>query len=171
MNAINDSMKNTQTGFTLPELMITLLVASIVMTVAIPSFQDFIMKNRLTTQINQFITSINLARSEAIKRGETITLCSSNDQSTCTASTWESGWIVKDSSDEVLRVYDSLSGDNALSNADSLTSISFRADGFFSGTSTTFTLCSNGVSGEQGRQIMINATGRPNLVSPNPTCS
>ena len=54
---------NEKNGFTLIELMITLAVAAIVLTVGIPSFQDFVYNNRLTTQANRFVTDMALARS------------------------------------------------------------------------------------------------------------
>ena len=62
-----ESMKNVR-GFTLIELMITLAVAAILITAALPSFNEFIKNNRLTTQANNFIATLNLARSEAPAR-------------------------------------------------------------------------------------------------------
>lgn len=172
INDIKETMKKLHAGFTLVELLITMTIVGILLSIALPSFQSFILSNRLTTQANTLIGAINLTRSEAIKRGITMSLCSSTDQATCTASSWESGWIILDpGNNEVIRIYDSLKGDNTLSNAESSTTLQFSADGFFVGSATTFTLCNNGITGEQGRQIVINATGRPNAVSPYPTCS
>ncbi len=172
MNVINDSMKNIQTGFTLAELMITLVIASLIISLAMPSFNSFLLNNRFTTQANTFITAINLARSEAVKRGITITVCSSNNQTSCTTTAWQNGWIITDTaSGEVFRIYDSLKGSSSLDNTEGNTSLAFTADGFYTGTSTTFTLCDSSVTGETGRRIFINSTGRPNSVSPPPTCS
>lgn len=85
-----------QTGFTLIELIITLCITVIVLTVAVPSFTTTIQNNRATTQVNDFVTTLNLARSEAIKRGTRISICKSADASSCDTSTtgWEQGWIV-----------------------------------------------------------------------------
>jgi type IV fimbrial biogenesis protein FimT len=83
------------TGFTLLELMITLAVAAILGILAIPSFREFIQSNRLTTQVNNFVADLNLARSEAVKGRGRVTLCKSSDQATCTTTGgWEQGWII-----------------------------------------------------------------------------
>lgn len=86
----------TQSGFTLVELMITLIIAAIMVTVAVPSFTATIQNNRATSQINEFVSTLNLARTEAIKRGARVTVCKSPDASNCNTSTtgWEQGWIV-----------------------------------------------------------------------------
>lgn len=62
-------------GFTLVELMVTLSVAAILMTVAIPGFLSLRVNNALTTQANEFIAGIQLARSEALRRNERVQFC------------------------------------------------------------------------------------------------
>lgn len=172
MSDINVNMKTKQTGFTLAELMIALAIAAILMSMAVPNFRDFVMNNRLTSQANEFISAINIARSEAIKRRASITICTSNDQSTCTTSAWDDGWIlIVTSTNEVLRVYDGLSGTTTLTNTSSNNSIQYTSSGFLgSGATNTFNLCDNR-SGETGRQITVTGTGRPNNTLPYPTCS
>ncbi len=81
-------------GFTLVELMITLAIAAIVITIGVPSFRQTINNNRLTTVANSFIASINLARSEAIKRNSRVVVCGSSNGKECTGSGYQSGWIV-----------------------------------------------------------------------------
>lgn len=82
-------------GFTLIELMITIAIAGILLGVAIPSFTDTIASNRLTANANELVTALNLARSEAIKRGVRVTLCKSSNASSCVSSgNWFQGWIV-----------------------------------------------------------------------------
>ena len=63
----NNSAKSS--GFTLVELMITLAIAGILVAVGIPSFNSTISSNRLTSYANELVTALNLARSEAVKRG------------------------------------------------------------------------------------------------------
>jgi type IV fimbrial biogenesis protein FimT len=85
-------------GFTLVELLITILVASLLMALAVPAFHSFVENNRLAASTNQIVTALAVARSEAIHRRETVTLCSSTDTAaavpTCAVSaSWETGWI------------------------------------------------------------------------------
>jgi type IV fimbrial biogenesis protein FimT len=74
-------------GFTLIELMVTIAVLAIIVTIAIPSFQDIIERNRVVTQANNILSAVQLARSEAVKRGETITL-------TAAGGDFTGGWCV-----------------------------------------------------------------------------
>ena len=63
------SMKATRTsGFTLMELMVTLALAAIIVGLAIPNMRDFIRNNRLTGAANDLLHSLQVARTEAIKR-------------------------------------------------------------------------------------------------------
>ncbi len=66
-------------GFTLVELMITLAVSAIIVTVAVPSFASFIRSQRASTQANDLLVSLTFARSEALKRGVPISVCSTDD--------------------------------------------------------------------------------------------
>ncbi|MDP3330641.1 MAG: GspH/FimT family pseudopilin [Methylococcaceae bacterium] len=77
-------------GFTLIELMVTISIAAILLGVAIPSFTSTITSNRLTTNANELVTALNLARSEAIKRGQQVTVRRKGTTNT----QWESGWDV-----------------------------------------------------------------------------
>ncbi|MEE4379215.1 MAG: GspH/FimT family pseudopilin, partial [Candidatus Competibacteraceae bacterium] len=83
-----------QNGFTLLELMVTMAIAAIVLTVAVPSFQGIILNNRIASHTNDFASSLNLARSEAVKRARRTVLCKSSDGATCDTSSagWEQGW-------------------------------------------------------------------------------
>ena len=83
-------MEMRQQGFTLWELMMTLVVAGILLSLAVPSFQDFQRSNALASVANDFVTGALLARSEAVKRQAPVTLCTTDDPAastpTCTAS-------------------------------------------------------------------------------------
>lgn len=82
-------------GFTLIEMVVTLAVAGILITVAVPAFTAFVQSNRLTTVTNDLVADFQLARSEAIKRAVNAVICKSTDSATCTSSgTWASGWVV-----------------------------------------------------------------------------
>src|SRR4030067_1077024 len=112
---------NKITGFTLIELMVTLAVGAILLSVAVPSFSTMIMNNRLITQTNDFVTALNIARSEAIKRSGRVTMCKSNDNTACdiSATGWVQGWIIfvdsdndaqADAGEELVRAHGPLGG-------------------------------------------------------------
>jgi len=82
-----------QRGFTLLELMVTLAVAAIVFSFAVPGFQQMVQRNRVITYTNNFIATVNYARSEAIRRASPVSICASADGTTCNG-TWSQGWIV-----------------------------------------------------------------------------
>lgn len=85
----------TQSAFTLIELMVTIAIAGILLAIAVPSFSELVSNNRLATQANEFISALSFARTEAIKRGTSVTVCKSADGSSCaTSGGWQSGWII-----------------------------------------------------------------------------
>lgn len=71
------------TGFTLIELMVTLVVAAILLAWGIPSFQRFMERTTLTSETNNWVAVLNFARSEAITRGERVTVCRSQNPDAC----------------------------------------------------------------------------------------
>jgi type IV fimbrial biogenesis protein FimT len=75
------------------ELMVTVGLLVVLMSVAVPSFQATIQGNRITTSANDVVAALQFARSEAVRRGVNVTLCSSSDQSTCSGA-WTDGWVV-----------------------------------------------------------------------------
>ncbi len=69
----------TQRGFTLLELMVTLLVAGIVLGIGVPNFMEFQRNNAMIAAANDMISGLYLARTEAVKRQLPVTLCGSPD--------------------------------------------------------------------------------------------
>lgn len=87
------AVNKCNSGFTLVELMVTLSVAGILVTVGVPSFASMIASNRVTAASNEVVTALNLAKSEAIRSGQNTTLCKSADGTTCSGN-WSDGWIL-----------------------------------------------------------------------------
>lgn len=72
---------NRSSGFSLIELMVTIVVAGIILSIAIPSFRNLILSNELTTTTNDWVSAVNTARSEAIKRGASAVVCGDEQKS------------------------------------------------------------------------------------------
>lgn len=153
-------------GFTLIELLVTVAVLAILLTIAVPNFQTFVMNSRMASQTNDLITALSLARSEAVKRAANVTVCASSDGATCTGG-WAQGWVVRDAVGPPIRVQQVLGGSSTLTGGANVASaITFTASGrttiptTATPASTTLTLCPPSPAVVQGRAIQIERTGR-----------
>ncbi len=150
---------NVNKGFTLIELMVTIAVAGILAAIAVPSFKSTIQNNRLTTGANELVTALNLARSEAIKRGMTVTVrkvdSNSKTKSSSTAN-WEAGWDVFTDADSDGNFE---SGDTFIRNFAPLNaSYTLRGDGGTSGFGNFISFNSVGRSHVAGIFVICNAS-------------
>ena len=171
--------QNTQNGFTLIELIVTMAIAAIVLSVGVPTFRGAIANNSMVSDANRFVASVNVARSSAVKYQRNATICASANWNattpSCTSTTdWSNGWIVfvdKDrdgavDADEVVVVNEPLH-DRASFDAGSQSSFTYDARGFVD-NGDNIDLCDNR-TGEVGREIRINGAGRVRVVTQ--TCS
>ena len=81
-------------GFTLVELMTILAVAAVLFTVATPALQQFVNNSRQTGAINDFVSSLHIARNTAITTNARVTICASEGGLDCEVVAWNDGWIV-----------------------------------------------------------------------------
>lgn len=161
-------------GMTLLELLVTLSVSAILITVAAPSFQDMVRRTRVASETNEVLVALTLARSEALKRGARVSVCASADPEaatpSCSDSTdWSSGWIVfvdtaTDESlmaiDEVLRVWPGLQGSSLAGDA-----ASARFDSIGGSLqSLELKLTPDGCTKTEARKITVNPVGRATIV-------
>lgn len=86
-----------QSGFTLYELLITIVIIGIVLAFGIPNFGVFTQNSRIASTANDLHSSFYLGRSEAARSKSNITICASNNSmgaATCTGGTFDDGWII-----------------------------------------------------------------------------
>ena len=148
-------------GFTLIELIITVTVLSVVLAFAIPSFRDFVRRNRLTTQSNEFVTAVNLARAEAIRRNRNVSL-NANDPSD-NNNEWGMGWRVADllAVPTTLRVVPALPGSLTFNGPTGVNAVVFNPNGLLNAGAGTYRLCDPEKS---GHDIILSPTGQTSHV-------
>ena len=177
--ALRDHMlsKAESSGFSLLELLVALAVGAIVLVIGVPSFQGTLDNQRMTSATNELVMSLNLAKSEAIKRVMYVSVCKSSNGVSCTAggTSWDDGWIIFanstvanlgsiDAGDEVIRVYPALRDELTVTSIGTVADfVSFRPSGTI-GTSTanmtgTLTTCDER-GADYARGILLEASGQ-----------
>jgi type IV fimbrial biogenesis protein FimT len=137
-------------GFTLIELVVVMVIAGILITLAVPSYHYVTTANRIAGEINGLLGDMQFARGEAIKEGQPVVVCSSTDGATCANSTsWTSGWIVfsdlnsngaYDAGEPVLRVQPALTSGDTLQANNNVRAVSFSREGFATNVAAAATL-------------------------------
>lgn len=185
-------MKSRPVGFTIIELMITLVLISILAAIAAPSVRDTIRNARMTSIANDLLTDMSIARAEAVKRGIATAVCASTNGTSC-GGAWKDGWIIFTDSpsggaygtvngdDAVLKRVNAIEGANDTPPNTIITEggeswVGFRPSGMVraggDGAEIVFNLCDPRTTAsvgeasakERGRQIRVSGTGRTYIV-------
>ena len=158
-------------GFTLIELMITITLAAVVMGIGVPSYQEFVVKNRIQTQASEIRSSLAMARVEAIRRGLRVRVCPGQDG--CVGANWDDGWnsfvdrnndnTRDDAANETaLEVHVRLDGGSTLTGANN---VIFNSDGTVV-RARTMILCTADSDAQHRRRIDISIVGRVRVCRP-----
>lgn len=168
-----------QRGVTLMEVMIVVGIVGVLLAFAVPSFQEFVARNRLDGAAQELLTSLQLARSEATRRGAQVTMRLSG---TAGSKDWGSGWTmfvdadadgVLDTGEEVIRQGMALTAPLTLIGSSSFdTFIAFNRDGRLTNAGGGyFVLCQGGSLTEGGqsrsRAVLVNGAGRVRMAARN----
>ncbi len=156
------SMKKTQlqSGFSIIELMITLLILTVLLSFAVPNFRELRLNTRTTGIANDLVTAFSLARGEAVKLNRPVLV-------TATGGSWENGWVLTqdidgDGTDDQLFSGNDI-GNFTLSAADGggVAAASARFNGLGQvNSSLSFQLNRAGGTADKGRMICLAANGQ-----------
>lgn len=151
-------------GFTLIEFAVTLIVASIVLAIGIPSYQTIMANTRASALASDFRSGLVLARSEAVRRGQPVLFCPSTDGLECDGS-WTDGWVVRvsgaPSSDPPLRSWGApIAETEIVQTPVADTEIEFGALGERVDGDAVLVLGARGCFGDRGRRLEVTASGR-----------
>ena len=176
-------------GFSVIELMITVAVAAIFATMALPAMQDLIARNKVSSEVNRLVADLLLARNTAITRSSFVTICRSGDQVGCltgpsSASRYDSGWMTYTSMFTRSIFNSGAAGNNLLKVGEvAAPQIEIRSVGTAAPSYVTYlpsgrtdpvgagpivlTICLNGQSTVRvpGRRLTLSTSGRPALRS------
>lgn len=158
-------MKN---GFTLLELLIVIAIVGMAITMGAPSYRSVIQNHRADVAIQQVYRAICLAKSEAIKRNQMVTLCPSNDGKSCNQD-WSKGYLlfvdlkengILDSDDIILNFYKALNKNDMLKWKDfqNKSFLQITPMGTTNYQNGSFNYCIKGLN--SSRALIINTIGR-----------
>jgi type IV fimbrial biogenesis protein FimT len=166
-----------QEGFTLGEVLATLAVVGVSLSLVVPSLDSLTRSNQRANAINELVATMHVARSEAITRNTPVVVCPSEDGRTCARVAWETGWIrFVDSNGDYLPE----AGETVLGVAPPVAGLQIRTDTFdtaFAYAPTgrvaapdggeaggDFTFCASGNSTD-AQVVSVSALGQPMLAS------
>lgn len=169
-------MKTPNSGFTLFELMVGIAIMGILVSLAVPSFQDYGRNTRAISAQNDLVTALNYARSESIRRSQAVTVCATPNFTACgTRFTWVEGWMayvengvvdgVRANDEEILQMWRGPGAENVELEATGTGSrfVSFTPTGMVWPALNAKTLEVNSISCESGaerrRRIEISPIG------------
>jgi type IV fimbrial biogenesis protein FimT len=160
-------------GFTLIELLTVITVVAVLFAIGMPSYRYVTNANRISGEVNALLGDMQYARSEAIKEGQTVTVCSSTNATTCSNQTsWRNGWIVFTDvngngavdalNDTILRVQPAFPPGDTFNANQGAKWVSFNREGFALGLNNTVTITLHAVVPDVGstRCLAITIVGQ-----------
>ena len=130
-------------GFSVTELMVVVAIVAILLSIGAPSFRYITNSYRMSAEANGLLGDLMYARSEALREGQTVTVCVSNNGTACTGGggNWANGWIVFSdlqnnqtvaAGDTVLRIQAGFTGatPDSFNATPSVAAITYNREGF-----------------------------------------
>lgn len=145
------SARRRSSGFTVTELVVTMALAGILATVAVPSFSGLVANQRAKTYASELFTILVRTRSEAIERNANVTLSPK-------AGAWANGWQIYDPAGNLLEDRGTAAGVTIAGPA----SVSYRPSGRLqAGEAPTFLITTTSGSSTNYQCVSVDLTGRP----------
>ncbi|UDM07028.1 GspH/FimT family protein [Halomonas sp. NyZ770] len=151
--------KRLSTGFTLLELLVALALFATLATIAVPSFARNIQENRVITTTNDYKIALSFARSEAVRRNQTVRLQP-------TAGGWSTGWEVI-ANGESLRRWEPSAADLTIEDAPAnfrFNSLGRLVGADFTSQNVSLTL------GDIGRCVRVEPSGISRVLTQRQAC-
>jgi len=133
-------MKANQHGFTMTELVVVMSIVALLLALGAPSYKYVTTANRVSSEVNGLLGDMQFARAEAIKEGQTVSVCASTDGATCSGnSSWSGGWLVFtdtgaigtiDGTDQILRASRALTSNDTFNASNNVSAVTFTREGF-----------------------------------------
>jgi len=182
------AMGASSRGFTLIELMIAVGLTGLLLSLAVPALDMFTTSARSTSAVNDFVSSMHVARSTAITTNFRTTVCASAGGANCEAVSWDQGWIVFTDRDSDQTVDN---GETIVATSEGIDGLSIQSGEFgqflmyrpngrvmtasANGNSGQFTVCDNRGS-EYAKVLIVDLSGRPRMSKyladgTSPSCS
>ncbi len=166
-------MDRKEAGFTLVEALTALAVTALTLTVALPTFNDVVRRNRTTATLHQLSADMAMARTSAIIQRRQVVVCPRAGDRRCSdRADWSEGWLVftdadgnrqPDAAADVLRITDAPAGAGRLFLPSSRHFLRYQVDGRSAHSNLTVHVCSSGTL--QG-QVVVNNHGRARTSRP-----
>lgn len=166
-------------GYSLLEVMTVLALVLVLLSVAVPSFQSLLERQKMTSTVNALFAAVHLTRSEAIHRGRRVDLVPAGD-----GTDWNAGWLVlvdanlnqqADAGEEVVFSHGPVSPSLRIQGAFTDSSVQYLA---YTGSGRTRTNANSQTAqlgswmftlGKERRRLVISFTGRPRICTPSGT--
>lgn len=193
---VKAALRNSR-GLTLVELMVTLAVLAILLSLAAPSFSSLLASTRMSSQTNEFMGTLNLARSEAVRRVQPVSLRASDSDNY----NYSKGWTVfpdadgdglalsgtNDADGKILREASAFNGTVAIrrvtrsaapapftyttsTDTDRMYLVFTSRGAIKPTTAAFFKVCDSAIASVKGRIVQVNAVGKISLDSTSQTC-
>jgi type IV fimbrial biogenesis protein FimT len=176
------TMRSRNRGLSLLEVIAVMGIVAILVAIGVPSYKYVTSHNRIAAEINGLLGDLQYAREEAIKEGQTVSVCVSNNGTSCLNSTaWQNGWMVFSdvtgtgkfaAGDAVLRVQATFSSTDTFVASNNISSITFNREGFANLTAngTLITLQPSPTTNDATRCLAITMVGMMTVQTYGGTC-